>query len=336
MEKSDLSRRKFIRNTLGTGLMVAGSGLLPSWATDRSKNRKTNYDAKGLPTAALGNTGVLIPRIACGLGSRFCSIEKTEDAVRLLNYALDNGLYYWDTAGSYENTKLGITSEGRMGEVVKTRRDELFISTKVESRDPDEAKRQIETSLKRLKTDHLDMLKIHDVRTPSDVETISAKGKMIDTLLRLKEQGITRFIGFSGHTEAAALKMMAEKGVFDSLLMAMNHYGGYKEQRQEQVIPAAKAKGMGVMLMKVVRPRETVKELDPKDLIRYALSLKGPDGIVLGMDSMEVVKSNLEILRNFKPMEETRMKEIALLLTPFYNHQNLPWMNPNYHDGNWA
>ncbi len=143
-------------------------------------------------------------------------------------------------------------------------------------------------------------------------------------------------MAFQDTTEAAALKMMAEKGIFDSMLMAMNHYGGNKEQRQEQVIPAAKAQGMGVMLMKVVRPRETVKELDPKDLIRYALSLNGPDGIVLGMDSLDVVKSNLEILRNFKPMEETRMKEIALQLTPFYNHQNLPWMNPGYHDGKWA
>jgi predicted aldo/keto reductase-like oxidoreductase len=336
MERSDLSRRKFLKNTLGTGLIVAGSGLLPSWAIARAKNPKTNYDAKGLPTAVLGKTGVIIPRIACGLGSRFCSIEKTDDALRLLNFALDNGFYYWDTAGSYENTNLGFTSEERMGEVVKTRRNELFISTKVESRDPEVAKRQIETSLKRLKTDHLDMLKIHDIRTPSDVETLSAKGQIIDLMLSMKEQGVTRFIGFSGHTEAAALKLMAEKGIFDSMLMAMNHYGGNKEQRQELVIPAAKAQGMGVMLMKVVRPRETMKELDPKDLIRYALSINGPDGIVVGMDSLDVVNSNLEILRNFKPMDETRMKEIARQLTPFYNHQNLPWMTPGYHDGKWA
>jgi uncharacterized protein len=336
MERSDLSRRKFIKNTLGTGLIVAGSGLLPSWAIARMKSPKTNYNAKGLPTAVLGKTGVIIPRIACGLGSRFCSIEKTDDAVRLLNFALDNGLYYWDTAWAYENTNLGITSEERLGEVVKSRRDEIFLSTKVTSRDPEEAIRQIETSLKRLKTDHLDMLKIHDVRTPSDVDVITSKGNLIDILLRMKEQGVTRFIGFSGHTEASALKMMADKGIFDSMLMAMNHYDGNKEQRQELVIPAAKAQEMGVMLMKVVRPRETIKTFDPKDLIRYALSLKGPDGIVLGMDSMDVVKSNIEILRNFKPMEETKMKEIALQLTPFYRHQNLPWMTPGYHDGNWA
>jgi len=132
------------------------------------------------------------------------------------------------------------------------------------------------------------------------------------------------------------MKAMAEKGVFDSMLIAMNHWAGNTEKRQELAIPAAKAQGMGVMLMKVVRPRETIKELDPIDLIKYALSLEGPDGIALGMDKMEVVKSNLELLRNFKPLEGEKMKELAFKLTPFYNHENLPWMKSGYCDGKWA
>jgi uncharacterized protein len=335
MKRPKNSRRNFIKGTLGTGLFLAGSSLLPSWSAIRTANQE-RYDAKGLPTAILGRTGVRIPRIACGLGSRFCSIESTDEALRLLHYTLDNGLYYWDTAWAYENTKLGITSEERLGEVVKTRRAEIFLSTKVTSRNPDEAMRQIEASLKRLQTDHLDMLKIHDVQTAADVAVLSEKGNLIDLLTGLKEKGVTRFIGFSGHTEAGALKMMAEKGIFDSLLFAMNHWGGNTEQRQQLVIPAARAQGMGVMMMKVVRPRETVKELDPGNLVRYALSLPEPDGIVLGMDSLDVVKSNLEILRNFKPMEEAEMKKIALQLTPFYHHSDLPWLKPGYRDGKWA
>ncbi|MDP3914094.1 MAG: aldo/keto reductase [Bacteroidota bacterium] len=278
MENSNFSRRKFIK---GTGLLLAGTGLLPSCNIFRMSGSSSAYDAKGLPTAMLGKTGVRIPRIAIGLGSRFCTIESAEEAFDLLNYALDNGLYYWDTAWAYENKKLGFTSEERLGEVLKNRRKEIFISTKVTSRDPDEAMRQIEASLKRLQTDHVDML---------------------------------------------------------SMLMAMNHYNKATnpQERQEQAIPAAKTNDMGVMLMKVIRPRETIKELDPKDLVRYALSLKGPDGIVLGMDSLEVVKSNLEILRNFRPMEDSKMKEMAMQLTPFYNHENLPWMKSGYCDGNWA
>jgi len=118
----------------------------------------------------------------------------------------------------------------------------------------------------------------------------------------------------------------------------MNHYNQATDpqKRQEEVIPAVKSHGMGLMLIKAVRPRETVKGLDAKDLVKYALSLKGPDGVVVGMDSIEVVKSNLEILRSFKPFDEVRMKELAKQLSPFYNHENLPWMKPGYTDGNWA
>lgn len=338
MKDDQFSRRSFIKGTVGTSLLVAGAGLLPSCSLFRSSKSSSVYDAKGLPITILGKTGVRIPRIAFGLGSRFCNIESAEDSFNILNYALDNGLYYWDTAWVYENIKLGITSEVRVGEVVKSRRDEIFLSTKVTSRDPNEAMRQIETSLKRLQTDHLDILKIHDIQSDSDVAKISEKGNLIDILHKMKDQGICRFIGFSGHTEAGAMKKMAERGDFDSMLMAMNHWGREKnpQPRQELAVPAAKDTGMGVMLMKVVRPKETVKGLDPKDLVRYALSLKGPDGIIVGMDSMAVVKSNLEILRNFKPMDEAKMKEIAQQLTPFFDHENLPWMKPGYCDGNWA
>jgi len=291
---------------------------------------------------------VRVPRIVCGLGSRFCHVDSDDEARELLHFTLDNGLYYWDTAFAYDNT-IGtppgkkkspriIVSEERLGPVVATRRKEIFLSTKVTSRDPNEAMRQIETSLKRLQTDHLDQLMIHDVRSMEDVEKLSEKGNLIDILHKMKDQKVTRFIGFSGHSDAAAMKELAGRGDFDTMLIAMNHWGqaSNPQHRQELVIPAAKEKGMGVILMKVVRPRETVKGLNPEDLVRYALSLKGPDVIVLGLDSIEVVKSNLEILRNFQPMDEAKMKEMAMQLAPFYNHENLPWMKPGYCDGNWA
>lgn len=88
--------------------------------------------------------------------------------------------------------------------------------------------------------------------------------------------------------------------------------------------------------MKVVRPRETITTLNPTDLIKYALSLKDPDVIVSGMDSIEIVKANLEILRSFKPLSQEKMEVLAQELTPLYNHENLPWMKPWYCDGNWV
>jgi hypothetical protein len=334
MKNSNISRRKFILGTLGAGALIAGSDLLSSCTVLRDTARA--FNPKGLPVTELGKTGVKIPRIAMGLGSRFCTVKDPEEALRILNYALDNGLYYWDTAAIYENKELGIVSEVRLGEVVKTRRKEIFLSTKVNSRDPDEAMRQIETSLKRLQTDHLDLLNIHSVGSEEDIAKLSEKGNLIDIVQKMKEQKVTRFIGFSCHANALLVKKMAEKKIFDNMLVAMNHYNGNTENREETAFIAAKQQGMGIMMIKTVRPRETVKGLDPRDLIRYGLSLKGPDGIVVGMDSIEVVQSNLEILRHFQPFDESRMKELAYQLQPFYQSKDLPWMKHDYHDGNWA
>ena len=334
MKAKGESRRNFIKGALGTaGMIAVGNKLIAAGLPDDLLSTY-NYDSKGLPTSILGKTGVRIPRIAVGLGSRFCNIAKEEEGITLLNFALDNGLYYWDTAHIYENTDLGVVSEERLGTVIKNRRKEVFLSTKVTSRNPDEAMRQIEKSLKRLQTDHLDILKIHDVQL-KDLDILRSKRNVIDLLSRLKEQKVTRFIGFSGHSEASAMTSLAETGSFDTMLIAMDQWAGNSEKRQGNAIPAAKEKGMGVMMMKVVRPRETVKTLQPPELIRYALSLKGPDGIVLGMDSLEVVKSNLEILRNFKPMNPEEMSQYAMQLTPFYHHAGLPWQKPGYSDGYW-
>jgi len=320
------TRRDFIKGTIGAGIVIAGADLLTGCK---------GYDAKGLPTTVLGKTGVRIPRMAIGLGSRWCSVESEDKALELLAYALDNGLYYWDTAHTYTNPSLGIVSEERIGKLLASRRDEVFISTKVASRDPEEAKRQIELSLKRLQTDHVDMLKIHSVLSMDDVDALSARGGLIEVITKMKEEGITRFIGYSGHANAEAMKTMTERGDFDNMLIAMNHYGmnNDPQPRQELAVPAALDKGMGVMLMKSVRPKETIPGMDINDLVRFALSLKGPKGVVVGMDSMEVVKANLEILRNFTPLSDDKMKKLAMTLTPFFNHKNLEWMRPGYHDG---
>jgi len=337
--KNEYTRRKFIETTLGAGIAIAGVRIAPSYASGSADGNETvnnQYDQKGLPTSVLGKTGVVIPRIAIGLGSRFCNIPTLDEAIEMLNYALDNGLYYWDTAHDYVNETTGAVSEERLGHVVKYRRKEIFLSTKIAARDPEKAKIQIEESLKRLQTDHVDMLKIHSVESPDDVNDICKRGGVLDLISKSKEEGITRFIGFSGHGNAQALKAMADTGRFDSMLFAMNHYGDNKENRQGTLIMAAKLKGMGVMLMKTVRPKETIQGIDPKELVRFALSLDGPDGIAVGMDSKKVVDSNLDLLRNFKQMSSEEKLKYAMILSPYFRHENLEWMRSGYHDGYWG
>jgi len=332
--KESVSRRKFLKSSLGAGIVLAGSrsdfGRMKS--KDLTDEVKNIYDPKGLPTSLLGKTGVVIPRIAIGLGSRFLNIQALDEAIEMCNYALDNGLYYWDTAHDYVNTATGAISEERLGHIIKTRRNEIFLSTKISAREPDKAKLHLEESLKRLQTDHLDMLKIHAVESLDEVKTLCQKGGVLDLFSKMKEEGVTRFIGFSGHGNAAALKAMIDTGRFDSMLFAMNHYTT-GEERQGNLIPDAKVRKMGIMLMKTIRPKETIQGINPEDLVKYALSLDGPSGIVVGMDSKKVVASNLNILRNFKPMDLEEMQKLALLLSPYFRHENLEWMGKGYHDG---
>ncbi|MBN2667468.1 MAG: aldo/keto reductase [Bacteroidales bacterium] len=333
--KSNYSRRKFIKTSVGAGVAIAGTQVGFSDLIHREEIRKdasNQYDAKGLPTSVLGNTGVVIPRIAIGLGSRFLTIKTLAEALEMCNYALDNGLYYWDTAHSYVNSETGAISEERLGHIIKTRRNEIFLSTKIASREPEQAKLEIEESLKRLQTDHVDMLKIHAVESVEEANNICRKGGILDVISSYKETGITRFIGFSGHGNAMALKTMVNTGRFDSMLFAMNHYTTGQD-RQGDLIPAARERGMGIMLMKTIRPKETIQGINPEDLVRYGLSLDGPSGIVVGMDSKKVVDSNLKILRNFNPMDKDEMQKLASLLAPYFRHENLEWMKKGYRDG---
>jgi len=326
--KKEITRRDFIKGSMAASVAIAGGGLVSGC---------NPYNSKGLATSILGKTGVEIPRIALGLGSRWCSVDDEDQALEIISYALDKGLYYWDTAASYVNNNNGAISEERIGKILKDRRKEVFISTKVQERDPDKAMKQIEESLKRLQIDQLDMLKVHSVQGGEELDKIKGKGNVIEIVHRMKEEGLTRFIGFSGHSEATALKYMADNYDFDSMLMALNHYNadnGWK--RQEKAIPAANAKGMGVMLMKVIRPIENDNTLDPTDMIRYALSIKGVNGTIIGTDSKEVVDANVEILKNFKPMSTEEMDNLTARLSPFYLHNGTPWMDPGYCDGNWA
>ena len=340
----DFTRRDFIKGVVGAGISLVAADSLASISLAMDNNP---YQAKGLPLTEFGSTGVQIPKIVLGLGSRFCHIEDEEESSEMLNYALDNGLYYWDTAHIYDNTiatppgktksPKHIISEVRVGEVVKYRRKEIFLSTKVTARDPSEAMKEIEDSLSRLKTDKLDMLKVHSVESIEDVDEMSKKGHLIDILRKLKEEGVTRFIGFSGHGDAYALKEMAHRGNFDSMLIAMNHWTPKSPSpREEEAVSAGKKNKMGILLMKAVRPKELIPGIQAPELVRYAMSLEGPHAVVVGMDSKAVVESNLDILRNFQKLSPERMKELTMKLEPFYRHENLPWMQSGYIDGNWG
>lgn len=322
MTKKDFSRRDFIGTTaIGTAAILTGCST-----------PKITYNARELPTTILGKTGVRIPRIALGCGSRFLAAS-TDEGLEMLEYALSNGLYYWDTANSYVNNDTKEASEARLGRILKDRRKEVFLGTKLSARDPEELKRQFETSLERLQTDHVDILNIHSIASLEDAQKI---GVLIEVLENFKEQGMTRFIGFTGHTTAEGMAYAAENYGLDFMLCALNHYQKGEQAFESQAVPTAAKNKMGIMVMKVIRPRENVASLTPKQLVRYALSLPHAHGAIISMQNLGVMKANIETLKTFSPMTKSEMDNMAVALAPFYRSKTLEWMQPGYRDGVWA
>ncbi len=320
-----ITRRKFVQTTAAAAATIAIAPV--TGCTSPSP-----YDSRGLPTVQLGKTGAEVPLMGFGCGSRWMAIPDNEMALEILESAFNQGLYYWDTAASYGNDK--ISSEERIGILLKERREKVFLSSKTGDRDGDQAKKSVERSLERLQTDHLDLLHVHAVSSVEDAEELGKKGKVMEVLEQLKSEGVIRNIGFSGHASAEGMKRAIELYDFDVMMMALNHQSTDGSEDFEGLpAPLARQKGMGVVAMKVIRPRETVRGLASEDLVRYALSLEDFHMVNIGTDSKEVLQANLEILRNFTPLGEEKMKEIRLALHPFYKDKNLDWMQPAYQDG---
>ncbi len=324
--KKKITRRSFVKTTLATTAAVA---VTPAFGHGMGSNP---YDPKGLPTRVLGGTGVKVPILGFGCGSRWMSVEDDDKALEILEHAHNNGLYYWDTAASYGNDN--ISSEERVGRLLKSRRKEVFLVTKVGDRDGEKAKESIERSLKRLQTDHVELLHIHAVMDVQDAENLGEKGQVLEVLHDYRDQGIIKYIGFTGHASAEGMKRAAELYDFDVMMIALNHHvNSGNEPFEEHAVPFASKKGMGVAAMKVIRPRETVEGLSAETLIRYALTADYFSLANIGTDSMDVLNENLALIRDFKPLNKNEMKDVQAALTPFFQHKNLAWMDPTYVDG---
>ena len=323
--KQKISRRQFVQTTAAATATVAMAPLSGCAAT-------SPFDAKGLPTVELGKTHARVPVMGFGCGSRWMAIQDNDKALEILESAFNQGLYYWDTASSYGNEK--ISSEERIGMILKERRENVFLTSKTGDREGDMAKKSVERSLMRLGTDHIDLMYVHAVSSVEDAEQLGKKGMVLDVLDQFKSERVIRNIGFSGHASAPGMKRAVELYDFDVMMMALNHQSSDGTEDFEGLpAPLARQKRMGVVAMKVIRPRETVNGLPANDLVRYALTLKDFHKANIGIDRKDVLKSNLEVLRNFSPLDDEKMNELRLALQPFYKGKDLQWMHPAYQDG---
>jgi len=253
--------------------------------------------------------------------------SKDHDPAAIAETALDLGITYFDTAPSYNNGQ----SETNYGQILARRRKEVFLACKTGDRTYDGTMRSVEQSLKRLRTDHLDLLQVHGVSSEEDLPAWGRPGGVYTALQKLCEQKVTRFIGVTGHDNAQILHRAIEMYEFDTLLTTLNPVSRRRPFR-EGLLPAANEKQMGVIAMKVMgggngclvigNPYkkvlqayhdETSHQVQARSLIRYTLGL--PISVmVVGVSNIEQLKANVRIVKQIKPMNVVERGELEKVM----------------------
>jgi uncharacterized protein len=313
------SRREFLKTT--TAAMVLGAAEKALGATAPQ--------VALLPKRPLGKTGEMVSCIGFGSGSRFCSIQDEDAAQALLERAFALGINYFDTAGSYTRQPLERLSEKRLGEFSKKRRKAIFLATKIDPRDRDRALRSVETSLKFLQTDYLDLIQIHSLSNLDDLNRIGSPDGVLAAIQQLKQQKTVRFIGITGHNNGMAMAEALSRHDFDTVLMALNAAQSANPiaQRKMEPIPAfeqsalpvALQKNMGILSMKVMGQGMLVGSgagrASPSELLQFNLS-QPVASVVIGCEQMPPLEQNVQAAVSFTPMTESSKQKLQEKVAP--------------------
>lgn len=297
-----LTRREFIGTTAATTATVAVSSTVPA-AKDEKSSRPF-----GLPQRVLGKTGVRVPIIGYGsapTGTR----RELKDAIALYNEAIDLGVTYLDTAPDF--TGYG-AAQVQLGHVLKDRRKEVFLVTKCHEPNGDAALRLLEKNLKELQTDHADLVYAHSIGSDKmELAAVMGTGGVMETLQKAKQDGLTRFLGISGHDRPWKFLEVLKNFDIDVMMNAVTFVDRHTYGFEHTVWPLAAQKRIGLVAMKVLGGQKggeaavsnRMMPLDHVELaIRYALSQPNVTTAVIGMATSEELRRNLEIVKNFKPL----------------------------------
>jgi predicted aldo/keto reductase-like oxidoreductase len=298
-----VTRRSFVKTVAAAGL-VTGIGA-HSWG-EETRNGDMIY-------RVLGRTGEKVSAIGLG-GSHIGKLKDEKESIALIRSAIDRGLTFMDNSWDYDEGKC----ETWMGKALQDGyRDKVFLMTKIDGRTKKAAAKQIDESLKRLQTGHVDLLQHHEVIRMEDPDRIFREGGANEALIEAKKAGKIRYIGFTGHKDPQVHLRMLEVAAehdfhFDTVQMPLNVMDAHFRSFGHQVLPKLVEQGIGVLGMKsmgsgVILESNTAK---PIECLHYALSL--PTSVVInGIDSMKLLDQAFEATRTFKPMDE---QQIAGLL----------------------
>ncbi len=256
----------------------------------------------------LGKTGEEINLISLGGEITVADSEKQEEAIEIINRAIDLGVNYIDTAPAYKDGD----SEINIGKVMKNRREEVFLASKTHKRSYTETMELFESSLDRLQTDYLDLYQIHNVRTEQDLIDIFSENGAIKALEELKDQGVIRSLGITGHKDPEILLKGIQEFDFDTALISMNAADIYYKSFQEVLLEELIERNIGIIGMKVLGRGKLVSEngLDSiREALYYVWSLPLATTII-GIGSLEELEENVELARKFEPLSVDEMLEI--------------------------
>jgi predicted aldo/keto reductase-like oxidoreductase len=271
-----------------------------------------------------GNTDENLPILGFGaqrmVDEHGCS---EEEALSMVSYALDNGIRYFDTAWIYSFGK----SEERLGKVARERRKEMWIATKVWSREGKEARNQLEESLKRLQTSYVDEWRMHNVWSLEELDKLTAPGGALNEAVKARDEGLVRYISISGHTNPQVQIEALVRFPFDSVLCALSVLDHFIFSFAEEFLPIAKTKGVAVIGMKVLGLGALAHVYDRA--LRYTMGLPVCT-VIVGMESMVQLKRNIEVAESYKPLSDEERLQLFREILPLVNPKTLPWKSEEW------
>jgi len=260
-----------------------------------------------IPKRKLGKTNVDVTILGLGGEGVLRTYNHEREAYELINRAIDLGINYFDSAKAYAGC------ESYYGRALGKRRKDIFLAGKSHARDKKGALVHLRDTLKTIKTDHLDLWQMHDMRTQEDIEEVSAPGGALEAFGEAKEKGLVRFIGVTGHEDPSILRRCIELADFDTVLVPVNPAEPHYRSFIADLMPYALQKGMGIIAMKVYF-RGLASRIPGVDSVapfyRFALS-HSLTTAVIGCDTIAQLEENVSCARSFAPLSD---KEIGSLI----------------------
>lgn len=262
--------------------------------------------AGDIPVTTFGNTGIKVSIIAQG-GARMDLHPTIAAAAAHVREVYDLGITYFDCARSY----WGGRSEEAYGIGLEGRRKNVFLTTKSMKRTAREAREELETSLRLLKTDYVDLWQMHSLENQSDIDTVLGPGGAMEAFEAAKKAGKCRFIGFTGHFDPAAHAAMLKAGAkWDTVMMPVHAADQAYLSFEKTALPIAKEIGLGVQAIKVFGKANLLRSLSPTECLKYALSQPGVHVAICGAGTQGQMADNIRAVRNFKSLTADECADI--------------------------